>query len=60
MPGIQRLIAVSESDEREQEKVSSGEVEGLLRSWTMWNFVRAGCAAVGGLVSVYALSGGRV
>lgn len=47
-----RLVGLSE-EEREREKVSTGEVDDLLRSWQWKNYVRAGLALTGGLVGAW-------
>jgi hypothetical protein len=45
------LIAMSK-DAHVREKAKAGEVEALLRRWTWMNMVRAGMAAVGGIVGL--------
>lgn len=53
---IQRLIAIAE-DPRLLEKTDQTAVEGLLRSWTWMNFVRAGLSLAGGLGALVQFAG---
>ncbi|OIW35449.1 DUF1772-domain-containing protein [Coniochaeta ligniaria NRRL 30616] len=53
---IQQLITIAE-DPKIQEKTSHAAVEGLLRSWTWMNFVRAGLSLAGGLVALVQVAG---
>ena len=48
---IQRLLAISR-DLKLQEKLDAAEVERLLGQWGWMNMVRAGTAAVGGIVGL--------
>ena len=57
LPGIQRLLAIGES-EVEQEKVErSGEHVDLLKMWVVHNYVRAGMYFVGAMCGLVAVVG---
>lgn len=47
-----RLVRFNE-DERERDKVSHGEMDGMLRSWQWMALVRAGMSLVGGVVGAW-------
>lgn len=54
MGGISRLIEIAGDKELQGEKERKEEVEGLLRAWVGWNYLRASLHLVGGLMGLYA------
>ncbi|KAF2095568.1 DUF1772-domain-containing protein [Rhizodiscina lignyota] len=52
--GINRLNGIADSSEVEQEKVQSSEVVGLLKTWSVQNYVRSALYTTGGIIGIFA------
>lgn len=54
LPGIERLVVISENDEMQRKSEQTLEHRQLLRSWVNQNYVRCAAALASGLVGAWA------